>query len=172
MRPGEALSDIFRARIVKEFTAAGLNPTDHVRFIRWLSPNEYHSLMRRADVLLDTIGFSGYNTAVQALECGLPLVTREGRYLRGRLASGPLRRMGLEELIAQTKAEYVALATRLVTDGDYSAYIQREIEQRRSVLFDDQSAMGPFQDFLESVTRGGSDKVAPLQADQLGLRAI
>lgn len=159
MRPGEALSDIFRARIVKEFAAAGLNATDHVRFIRWLPPNEYHSLMRRADVLLDTIGFSGYNTAVQALECGLPLVSREGRFLRGRLASGPLRRMGLEELIVQTKAEYVALATRLVTDSDYRAYIRREIEQRRSVLFDDQSAMGPFQDFLESVARGGSDGV-------------
>jgi len=62
--------------------------SDHVRFIRWLNFHEYHCLLRHADVLLDTIGFSGYNTAVQAIECGLPLVTREGRFLRGRLASG------------------------------------------------------------------------------------
>jgi predicted O-linked N-acetylglucosamine transferase (SPINDLY family) len=128
---------------------------DHVRLIRWMNFNEYHCLLRHADVLLDTIGFSGYNTAVQAIECGLPLVTREGRFLRGRLASAVLRRMDLTELIAQTNADYVNLVVRLVTDRDYEAHIRHEIQQRRSVLFDDQSAMGPFQDFLESVARQG-----------------
>ena len=151
LRPGEALSDILQARITREFTTAGLKVTDHMRFIRWLSFAEFHSLMRRADVLLDTIGFSGYNTAAQAIECGLPVVTREGRFLRGRLASGVLRRMGLQELIVPTKADYVDLVVKLVTDRDYRAHIRHEIEQRRPVLFDDRSAMGPFQDFLASL---------------------
>jgi predicted O-linked N-acetylglucosamine transferase (SPINDLY family) len=150
---GEALANLLQVRITKEFEAAGLRVTDHLRFIRWLNFHEFHCLLRRADVLLDTIGFSGYNTAVQAIECGLPLVTREWRFLRGRLASGVLRRMGLTELIVQTKAEYVNLIVRLVADQDYQAHIRHEIEQGRSVLFDDQSAMGPFQDFLESVAR-------------------
>ena len=148
-----ALSNLLEARLTKEFEAAGLNVMDHVRFIRWLNFPEFHCLLRRADVMLDTIGFSGYNTAVQAIECGLPLVTREGRFLRGRLASGVLRRMDLQELIVQTKADYVNLVVRLVTDQDYRAHIRQEIQQRSSVLFDDQSAMGPFQDFLESVAR-------------------
>jgi protein O-GlcNAc transferase len=156
-------SSILEARLVRAFQAAGLSYTDHVRFFRWLNLAEFHSLLRRADVLLDTIGFSGYNTAVQAIECGLPLVTREGRFLRGRLASGVLRRMGLDELIAPTKAEYVSLAVRLVADRAYQAHIRHEIEQRRSVLFDDLSAMGPFQDFLESIARpvGGSKQPCP-----------
>jgi predicted O-linked N-acetylglucosamine transferase (SPINDLY family) len=124
-----------------------------VRFIRWLNFEEFHGLLRRADVMLDTIGFSGYNTAVQAMECGVPLVTREGRFLRGRLASGVLRRMNLPELVVQTKADYATLVVRLVTDRHYRAQIQQEIAQRRCILFDDQSAMGPFQDFLESVAR-------------------
>jgi protein O-GlcNAc transferase len=156
-RPSVAtLANLLQVRITKEFEAAGLNVMDHVRFIRWLNFNEYHCLLRRADVLLDTIGFSGYNTAVQAIECGLPLVTREGRFLRGRLASGVLRRMDLQELIAQTKPEYVNLVVRLVADRQYQAHIRHEIQQRRSVLFDDKSAMGPFQDFLESVARPSS----------------
>jgi protein O-GlcNAc transferase len=148
-----ALANVLEVRITREFEAAGLKVMDHVRFVRWLSFHEFHCLLRRADVMLDTIGFSGYNTAVQAMECGLPLVTREGRFLRGRLASGVLRRMGLTELIVQTKADYVNLVARLVADRDYLSHIRHEIEQRRSVLFDDQSAMGPFQDFLESVAR-------------------
>jgi protein O-GlcNAc transferase len=155
-RPSVAtLSDILQVRITKAFEAAGLDLMNHVRFVRWLNFNEYHCLLRHADVLLDTIGFSGYNTAVQSFECGLPLVTLEGRFLRGRLASGVLRRMDLTELIVQTKADYVNLVVRLVTDPDYDAHIRHEIQERRSVLFDDQSAMGPFQDFLESVARPG-----------------
>jgi len=47
----------------------------------------------------------------------------------------------------------VNLVVRLVTDRHYQTHIRHEIQQRRSVLFDDQSAMGPFQDFLESVAR-------------------
>ena len=150
---GAALANILQDRITKEFEAAGLKVMDHVRFVRWLNILEFHCLLRHADVLLDTIGFSGYNTALQAIDCGLPLVTREGLFLRGRLASGILRRMDLTELIVQTKADYVNLAVRLVTDSDYQAHIRHEIEQRRSVLFDDQTAMGPFQDFLESAAR-------------------
>ncbi len=119
-RPSVAtLTNLLEDRITKQFEAAGLNVTDHVRFIRWLNFHEFHCLLRRAHVMLDTIGFSGYNTAVQAIECGLPLVTREGRFLRGRLASGVLRRMELTELIAETKAEYVNLVVRLVTDREY-----------------------------------------------------
>jgi protein O-GlcNAc transferase len=151
-----ALANILQIRINKEFEAVGLDMMDHVRFIRWLKLHEFHCLLRHADVLLDTIGFSGYNTAVQAIECGLPLVTREGRFLRGRLASGVLRRMNLTELIVSSKADYVNLVVRLVTDRDYQANIRREIQQRRSILFDDLSAMGPFQDFLESVARPGA----------------
>jgi predicted O-linked N-acetylglucosamine transferase (SPINDLY family) len=150
---GAALASLLQVRITKEFEAAGLKVMDHVRFIRWLNFHEFHCLLRQADVLLDTIGFSGYNTAVQAIECGLPLVTREGRFLRGRLASGVLRRMDLQELIVQTKADYVNLVVRLVADRHYRAHVRHEIQQRSSVLFDDQSAMGPFQDFLESVAR-------------------
>jgi protein O-GlcNAc transferase len=109
-RPSVAtLANLLEVRITKQFEAAGLNVSDHVRFIRWLNFYEFHCLLRHADVMLDTIGFSGYNTAVQAIECGLPLVTREGRFLRGRLASGVLRRMDLTELIVQTKADYVSL---------------------------------------------------------------
>ena len=69
--------------------------------------------------MLDTIGFSGFNTAMQAVGSGLPIVTREGRFMRGRLASGLLKRMGLPELVAQSEEEYVAMAARLARDAEY-----------------------------------------------------
>ena len=69
--------------------------------------------MRHADALLDSIGFSGYNNVVQAIECGLPPVTLEGRFLRGRLGSGILRRLEMPELIASSAEEYVEMVVQV-----------------------------------------------------------
>ena len=73
--------------------------------------------MSQADVFLDTMGFSGFNTALQAIESGLPVAAWEGRFLRGRLASGILRRMGMDELVADGDAAFVDIAVRLAQDA-------------------------------------------------------
>ena len=67
---------------------------------------------------LDSIGFSGFNTALQAVECGLPIVTREGRFMRGRLASGILKRMGLQDLVAADE-EHLGVATLHLPANEY-----------------------------------------------------
>jgi predicted O-linked N-acetylglucosamine transferase (SPINDLY family) len=105
-------------------------------------------------VYLDTIGFSGYNTVIQAIECGLPVVTQEGLYLRGRLGSGILRRLGLAELIAPSAAAYVDIAARLIQDTDYREEIRNRIRQRRALLFDEVQSVGRFQEFLASLSAG------------------
>ena len=104
--------------------------------------------MQKADVFLDTIGFSGFNTAIQAIECGLPIITREGLFLRGRLASGILRRMGVTELITSNEAEYVNLVVRLVQDRDYRNAVQEKIIANRSILFDDLEPIRALEQFL------------------------
>src|ERR1035437_10278747 len=98
--------------------------------------------MKQADVFLDTIGFSGFNTAMQAVECSLPIVTREGRFMRGKLASGILRRMGMTELIASTEGDYVNLAVKLAQDAEYRRGIRQRIETSRPVLFEIGRASG------------------------------
>ena len=114
--------------------------------------------MKRADVFLDTIGFSGFNTAVQALECGLPIVTREGRFLRGRLASGPLKRIGLSELVARSDEEYVELAVRLARGADYRRHVRERIMASRGVLFEDRAPIHAMERFLsEAVARSRSE---------------
>jgi predicted O-linked N-acetylglucosamine transferase (SPINDLY family) len=105
----------------------------------------------RADIFLDTIGFSGFNTAMQAIERGLPIVSREGRFLRGRLASGPLRRMGLRQLVTESEEEYIALAVKLVQDREYRAQIRRRMEEERHVLFEDIAPIRAMEDFMAAV---------------------
>ena len=148
-------SEILGRRLELAFSAAGLDSREYVVFIPWQTSSNFFGLMQRADVFLDTIGFSGFNTAIQAVESGIPIVTREGKYMRGRLASGILRRMGLPELITHGDEEYVALAVRLAQDAEYRQNIQKQIEEKRAVLFDDTAPTAAFQEFLANVVRDG-----------------
>jgi predicted O-linked N-acetylglucosamine transferase (SPINDLY family) len=108
--------------------------------------------MQRADVYLDTIGFSGFNSAMQAVECGLPLVTREGRFMRGRFAGGILRRLGLPELVTTSDAAYAALAARLAGDSGYRREVRDRIEASRNALYDDVAPIRAMESLLIDAT--------------------
>lgn len=149
----ESLSDLLKARLQRAFSQAGLDFGRHVNFIPALPLQVFHGLLRRAHVALDTIGFSGYNTAIQAIESDLPLVTREGRFLRGRLASGILRRLGMTELIAQTSDEYVGLAVKLANDSAFQQRVRAEVIQRREILYDDTASIRHLEDVLDDFAK-------------------
>ena len=142
------MSARLRGRLETVFARSKLDFDDYAVFVSWQSQPAFRGLLERADVLLDTIGFSGFNTAMQAVECGLPIVTREGRFLRGRLASGILKRIGLEELVARSEEEYVALAVRLCRDGEYRESLRRRIAAGRHVIFEDVAPIRAMEDFL------------------------
>lgn len=139
------------ARLEKAFKAAGLNFKQQVVFIPFQPPPLFYGLMARVDVFLDTLGFSGFNTAMQAVECGLPVVAREGRFMRGRLASCLVRRMGLPELATESDADYIALAVRLGRDATYRAHIREQMVARRAVLFNDLAPVRALESFLAEV---------------------
>lgn len=143
-----ALSAALRARLAARFARRGLDFERCAVFLPWQSRAAFLGLLRSADVFLDTLGFSGFNTAQQAVECGLPIVTREGRFLRGRLASGILKRIGLPALVAADAAQYVDLAVRLAQDPDYRQDITRQIEAGRPALFEDTAPVRALEGFL------------------------
>jgi protein O-GlcNAc transferase len=146
-----SFSEKLRRRIKVAFDRVGLGMDEFVTFVPWQDWPGFYGWLERADVFLDTIGFSGFNTAMQAVECHLPIVTREGRFLRGRFASGMLRQMGLHELIAVSDEEYVTLAVRLARDRDYRERIRGKIEAARDCLFEDTAPIDALEEFLSEV---------------------
>jgi len=142
-----------KQRLEKSFSDVGLNFNDYLVFLPLLNIDEFYGLMKRADVFLDTIGFSGFNTAIQAIDCALPIVTREGKFMRGRLASGILKRIGMQELIAETEKEYIDIAVRLVQDKKYRNQVSQKIIKTRDILYDDMEPIKFLEDFLMSKCR-------------------
>ena len=148
----EPLADKLRERLRESFRRAGGDFFERqVVFLPWQSRASFRGLLKRADLYLDTIGFSGFNTAVHALECGLPVVAREGRFLRGRLASGTLRHLGLGELVAESDEAYVELAAALAADRARRQALRKRIEAGRERLYRDPAPLDALQRFVETV---------------------
>jgi predicted O-linked N-acetylglucosamine transferase (SPINDLY family) len=153
-------TSLLRERLRAAFRDRGLDVDAHVSFIAWLAKPQFIGLMQQADVFLDTIGFSGFNTAMQAVECGLPIVTRRGRFMRGRLAGAILARMRMAGLIAETDEDYVRLVALLAGDAQYRQRVRQEMQAREQVLFDDLEPIRALERLLVGVCRTSSPQEA------------
>jgi len=145
--------DLLQRRLEVAFGKAGMDFRSYGMFVPWLPRNAFYGMLQQADVYLDTIGFSGFNTAMQAVECGLPIVTRAGSFMRGRLASGILERLGLGELIAPDDESYVQLAVKLATDDIYRQRVRTRIEATRDTLSEDRAPIRALELFLDSIAK-------------------
>ncbi len=151
------LSGLLRDRLERVFHQAGLNFADFGVFVPWLDQTLFHGLMRQAHVYLDTIGFSGFNTAMQAVECGLPIVTCAGHSLRGRLASAILTRIGLADCVAANEEEYVSLAVKLAGDGESRKRIRQRLQVGLPMLVDDRAPVRALEEFMVTAAGRGGD---------------
>ena len=146
-------TQVLKERLRRAFSEAGLVANRHLVFVPWMSKVQFHGLMEQADVYLDTIGFSGFNTAMQAVASGLPIVTCEGTFMRGRLAAGILRRMALDDLIAVDVDHYIALAVHLAQDAAARERVRERLRERRSVLYEDLEPVRALEEFLVQTCR-------------------
>ncbi len=151
----ENLSEKVQLRLDAAFLDADMYFSEYAVYLPWLKRPAFFGLMQSAHVYLDTIGFSGFNTAMQAIECGLPIVAWDGKFMRGRLASGILRRINLSELVAHSESEYVDIAVRLARDDIYRRSIREQIAASRDALFDDLAPVRALEVFLQHVTADG-----------------
>jgi predicted O-linked N-acetylglucosamine transferase (SPINDLY family) len=142
------LSQALKLRLEKKFNAANLSIDDHIVFIPWLESGEFYYLMHQSSIFLDTIGFSGFNTAIQAIDCALPIVTKEGQFMRGRLGAGLLKRIGLSHLIAKSDHDYIELAVKLIQDKEYRFEITKKMTETRPLLYEDASVIRALENFL------------------------
>lgn len=88
-----------------------------------------------ADLYLDTYPFGGFNSLVEVLSCGCPIVTFEGNQARNRFGAAMLRRVGLPDfLIARTHTDYIAAATRVLSDSGLRLELRARLADRERVL--------------------------------------
>jgi predicted O-linked N-acetylglucosamine transferase (SPINDLY family) len=140
-----AFTKAFTHRLAAVFERYGLAISERVRVLPQVGHDDYLRINLVCDAMLDTLHWSGGNTSLDALACGLPIVTLPGAYMRGRQSAGMLRLVGVPELIARDRAEYLALAARLVGDAGWRDELRRRIRAAHGRLFDVHDAIEPLQ---------------------------
>jgi predicted O-linked N-acetylglucosamine transferase (SPINDLY family) len=135
-------------RLRRAFREERVNFDKEVYILPFIARSRFFGMMRESALMLDTLGFSGFNTALHGIEAGLPVLAREGDTMRGRLASGIMRQLDLPELIASSDEEFVEKAIQLTGDVKQRERLAREIEQRRGLLFNDTGAIRALEKIL------------------------
>ena len=143
------LSQRLFERLAQSFTARGLDWTLYLRLLPWLPPARFRAVCAASTGVLDTIGFSGFNTVVHVLDSGAPLVAWEGRMLRGRLASGTLRHLGVAELVACSTEPFVAIAARLAEDAAFATAQRERIGEVRAKVYGDERVVDELIAFVD-----------------------
>jgi len=127
---------------------------ERVTFLPYLPTRKYFELVATADVLLDPIHFGGGNTTFHGLTLGTPLVTTPGAFQRSRFASGTYRSIGLEDLVARDRADYVARAVALGRDPAHRDQVSGRVKDAARALHRRHEAADELGEmFLEAIER-------------------
>lgn len=138
-----------KRRLSNAFASCGLEVSQHVKFLPRVSREVYIDLLANMDVILDSIGWTGGNTSLQAIELGKPIVTLPGEFMRGRHTYAMFRMMGLEKHIASSIDDYVVRSVKLASDIEFRSRVETEILERKHLLYEDRSFIDAFDAFLK-----------------------
>jgi protein O-GlcNAc transferase len=160
----EAVTQAFRTRLDGAFRTAGLDPARHVVLTPGVPQEAFASLLRAGDLYLDSIGWSGGNTTLEAVACDLPVVTLPTELMRGRHTLAILKMMGVGETIASSPQAYVELAAALA-DPKRRARVAAKVARGKARLYRDEAAVRGFEDFLRAaVAEAGLAPAEPARA--------
>jgi predicted O-linked N-acetylglucosamine transferase (SPINDLY family) len=110
----DLMSRRFLKRLDRSFAKMGLHAADCCRVLPNLTHFDYWNLNLISDIFLDPPGWSGARSTLDALACGLPIVTTPGPIMRQRQSHAILQRISRDGSV-EDEEEYIQRAVSLAT---------------------------------------------------------
>lgn len=151
--PSVHITEKFQKRLQLAFAKYCLKSEDYCVILGRLEQISYWHLNQVSDVFLDTLSWSGGNTALEAIACNLPIVTCPGEFMRGRHSYGILKMLGVTDTIAIDEAEYIAIAVKLGLDPEWRNSIVNQMINRHSYVYDDKTCVEALEAFYQRVVQ-------------------
>ena len=142
------ITNQFVDRLSRRFAARSLPTAGRIKLLPNVPHADYLRVNLACDAMLDSLYWSGGNTSLDALACGLPVVTRPGEFMRGRQSAGMLTLLGLPELVVDSNEAYVETALRLGRDREWRDAHRARIAESSHRLFDEPEPVRALGDFL------------------------
>lgn len=121
---------LINERLLHALSEVSERPAAHLFWMPECSRTDYLRVNRVCRVMVDTPHWSGGNATVDALSCGVPVVTMPGRFMRGRQSATILRLLSCEELIAGSVEELADIAVEVAHDQARCELLGRKICDR------------------------------------------
>ncbi len=150
---GANITRVIRERLACAFAAAGLRADYYCVFLDRMSQSKFAAAAGLSDVFLDSIGWSGCNSALESLPHGLPIVTLSGEFMRARHSAAILQMMGITETIAASVEDYVAIAVRLANEPAERLALRERMKENAHKVYRDRACIAALEDFLERSVR-------------------
>ncbi len=125
---------------------------DRLVFLPRLDLDNYFSAIYHADVILDTLHYTGgANTNYDCFAIGTPVVTVEGQIHRRRFTAAALKQMQINDLICTEIDEYINKAIQIASDKDYRNHLKELILNSKETIFEDKKAVAELEEFILKV---------------------
>ena len=149
-----AITMAFANRLAGRLADAGVTAKGQFKFLPRLDGGMFRSALALADVMLDTLHWSGGGTSLDAIAMNVPVVTLPGKFMRGRQTIAMLRLLGLEPLIAADIDDYVAKAIELVSNRGMNELMRELMAKKKSNLFGRAEASAEFAEKVYAAALG------------------
>lgn len=133
---GDAMT---RSLLTERFAANGIGE-DRLLLRKGASYRQYYATYAEVDIALDPFPRTGGTTTAESLWMGVPVVTLAGQRYVERISASKLTAVGLEDLIAGSRGEYIEKAVSLAHDPARRADLRKNLRNRmaKSPLCDGQ----------------------------------
>lgn len=135
------VTDRLRERFARTLPPASMQ---RVVFHPLCAREQFLRVIGACDLMLDTLHWSGGNTALDALRMGTPILTTTGAFMRGRQTSAMLRLLGLDHSLVVAPEHLASRAAELLRSGELAG-LRTEIDARFSRLLDGDAALAQLQ---------------------------
>lgn len=124
-------------RVREQMARAGVDPA-RVTVVNKRPRYDYLALHHEIDIALDSFPFNGHTTVCDALWMGVPSILLEGATYASRFGGSALLNLGLTDLIARSRQQYVELAVALAGDRQRLAALRASLrgQMASSLLVD------------------------------------
>ena len=149
-----SITSIFKKRIFKLFQNHDLLFNEYFIFHpRCRQHIEFLGLIEQSDIILDSFNWSGCNTSFDAISLNKPIVTCPSRFMRGRHTYSFLKKLNIDETIANSKEDYVKIAIKLANDINFRNDISNKIKKNKNKLFNDDKPIRFLENFFKKIKK-------------------
>jgi predicted O-linked N-acetylglucosamine transferase (SPINDLY family) len=102
---------------------------------------DYMNLIYISDIVLDPFPFGGCNSSLESFSLNKPIVTQASNMINGRFTSGFYKKMQMDDMINNSRIEYINMVQKLVNNEEFYNECSLSINNKKHLLFEDNETL-------------------------------